>query len=43
LDVVELVEIFEALGVAPEASMKEFLQHRQTTQGKRAVKLKISV
>jgi hypothetical protein len=43
LDVVELAEIFEALGVAPEASMKEFLQHSQTAHGKRAAKLQVSV
>lgn len=43
LDVVELVEIFEALGIAPEAWMKEFLQHRQTAHKKRRVKPKISM
>lgn len=42
LDVVELIELFEALGVSPEAWLKKFLQHRMTAHGKRAVKLKIS-
>lgn len=43
LDVVELVEIFEALGIAPEAWMKEFLQYRQAAHKKRRVKPKISM
>jgi transcriptional regulator with XRE-family HTH domain len=43
LDVVELVEIFEALDVSAEAWMKKFLQHRMTAHKKRAVKRKISV
>ena len=42
LDVIELIEILEALGIAPEAFLKTFLQHRQASHKKQKVKRKIT-
>lgn len=43
LDLIELVEIFEALSIAPEAWIKDFLQHRKAEHKKHGVTRKISV
>ena len=43
LDVVELVEIFEALNIAPEAWMKKFLQRRKAAHKLHGAQLKISM
>jgi len=42
LDLIELVEIFEALSIAPEAWIKDFLQHRQAEHKQHRVTRKIS-
>lgn len=43
LDVIELIEICEALGIAPEQWIESFLQHRRTAHKKHLVKKKISI
>jgi transcriptional regulator with XRE-family HTH domain len=42
LDLIELVEIFEALSIAPEAWIKDFLQHRKAEHKQHHVTRKIS-
>jgi transcriptional regulator with XRE-family HTH domain len=42
LDLIELVEIFEALSIAPEAWIKDFLQHRKAEHKQHRVTRKIS-
>lgn len=42
LDVIELIEILEALGIAPEEFLKTFLQHRKASHKKQKVKRKIT-
>jgi len=42
LDLIELVEIFEALSIAPEAWIKDFLQHRKAEHKQHCVTRKIS-
>lgn len=43
LDVLELVEVLEALGVSPDAWFKEFLKQRDSLSKRSKVKRKISM